>query len=49
MKRSLTLIALAAFQFTFAQKKPLDHSVYDAWQSLGEKSMSNNGKIVAYT
>lgn len=32
-----------------AQKKPLDHSVYDAWQSIGEHAISNNGKWVMYT
>jgi dipeptidyl aminopeptidase/acylaminoacyl peptidase len=32
-----------------AQKKPLDHSVYDGWQSIGERAISNNGKFVAYT
>ncbi|MDF2191776.1 prolyl oligopeptidase family serine peptidase [Paraflavitalea sp. CAU 1676] len=31
-----------------AQKKPLDHSVYDGWQSIGERAISNNGKYVAY-
>jgi len=34
---------------SFAQKKPLDHTVYDAWQSIGEKLISNNGRYVAYT
>lgn len=32
----------------FAQKKPLDHSVYDSWQSIGEKAISNDGKWVVY-
>ena len=32
-----------------AQKKSLDHSVYDSWQSIGEKLISANGKFVAYT
>jgi dienelactone hydrolase len=32
-----------------AQKKPLDHSVYDGWQSIGERMISNNGKWVVYT
>jgi dienelactone hydrolase len=36
-------------QFSFAQKKPLDHSVYDGWQSVGERYISNNGKYVVYT
>ncbi|WP_276486138.1 alpha/beta hydrolase family protein [Paraflavitalea pollutisoli] len=31
-----------------AQKKPLDHTVYDGWQSIGERAISNNGKYVAY-
>ena len=33
----------------FAQKKPLDHTVYDGWQSIGERMISNNGKWVVYT
>ena len=32
-----------------AQKRPLDHSVYDAWQSTGERLISNNGRWVVYT
>ena len=32
-----------------AQKKPLDHSVYDSWETIGEKLISANGKIVVYT
>lgn len=32
-----------------AQKKPLDHSVYDGWQNIGEKLISNDGKWVVYT
>src|SRR5690242_5764605 len=35
--------------FLFAQKKPLDHSVYDGWQSIGERTISNDGKWVVYT
>lgn len=35
---------------THAQsKKPLDHSVYDGWQSIGVKTISNNGVWTAYT
>ena len=34
---------------TFAQKKPLDHTVYDSWQSIGERMISNDGKWVVYT
>ncbi len=32
-----------------AQKKPLNHSVYDGWQSIGERMISNNGKWIVYT
>ena len=32
-----------------AQKKPLDHSVYDQWQSFGERYISNNGSVIVYT
>lgn len=35
--------------YLFAQKKPLDHSVYDGWQSNGERMISNDGKWVVYT
>ena len=35
--------------FLLAQKKPLDHSVYDGWQSIGERMISNDGKWVVYT
>jgi len=48
MKR-LFLLFLAAPLHLFAQKKPLDHSVYDGWQSIGERMISNNGKWVVYT
>lgn len=32
-----------------AQKKPLDHTVYDSWQHIGERMISNDGKWVIYT
>ncbi|GAB2689426.1 prolyl oligopeptidase family serine peptidase [Mucilaginibacter koreensis] len=44
------LIAATAFQ-SFAQtspKKPIDHSVYDGWQSISNERISNNGKWVVY-
>ncbi|HEV8282968.1 MAG TPA: prolyl oligopeptidase family serine peptidase [Chitinophagaceae bacterium] len=34
--------------FVSAQKKPLNHSVYDGWQSIGERMVSNDGKWVVY-
>ncbi len=48
MKRIIILFLLLPFAL-FAQKKPLDHTVYDGWQSIGERMISNDGKWVVYT
>jgi dipeptidyl aminopeptidase/acylaminoacyl peptidase len=48
MKRLFSLFLLSPF-ILFAQKKPLDHTVYDSWQSIGERMISNDGKWVLYT
>jgi Prolyl oligopeptidase family len=34
---------------TAQNKKPLDHTVYDSWKSIGERLISNDGKFVVYT
>jgi dipeptidyl aminopeptidase/acylaminoacyl peptidase len=47
----LTLFALFAVCSVSAQntnKKPLDHSVYDGWQSIDNERISNNGEWVIY-
>jgi dipeptidyl aminopeptidase/acylaminoacyl peptidase len=50
MKKAAVLVfCLSTFYFLSAQKKPLDHSVYDGWQHIGERLISNNGKWVVYT
>ncbi len=49
MKTFAFLIFLSFSIVSFSQKKPLDHSVYDGWQSIGEKAISNDGKWVIYT
>src|SRR6476469_3945654 len=46
--RYLSLLTLLIAFSASAQKKPLDHTVYDAWQSITEKAISKNGKIVTY-
>jgi dipeptidyl aminopeptidase/acylaminoacyl peptidase len=33
----------------YGQKKPLDHSVYDNWQNIGARKISNDGKRIAYS
>lgn len=48
MKRILTALLLSPV-LLFAQKKPLDHTVYDGWQSIGEKIISNDGRWLAWT
>ncbi|HNU13998.1 MAG TPA: S9 family peptidase, partial [Chitinophagaceae bacterium] len=48
-KTLLLLIYLLSVVFVFGQKKPLDHSVYDGWQRIGERMISNDGKWVVYT
>lgn len=42
------VVFLVIINFISAQKKPLDHSVYDAWQSVGSRMISNDGKWLGY-
>src|SRR5215212_3810918 len=49
MKHLITLLLFIIPLSLLAQKKPLDHSVYDSWQSIGERMISNDGKWVVYT
>ncbi|MEY4629343.1 MAG: hypothetical protein RLZZ595_1669, partial [Bacteroidota bacterium] len=50
MRLSLPFFLLVLFCVpAIAQKKQLDHSVYDGWQSIGERKISANGEWVAYT
>ena len=50
MKRTFTLFTVIICSITLltAQKKPLDHSVYDNWKSLGIAAMSQDGKFSLY-
>lgn len=32
----------------YAQKKPLDHGVYDAWETIAERMVSNDGRYVVF-
>jgi dipeptidyl aminopeptidase/acylaminoacyl peptidase len=49
MRKTLFFALFFTSQVVIAQKKPLDHSVYDGWQSIGERMISNDGKWVVYT
>ncbi|MDG2463947.1 MAG: prolyl oligopeptidase family serine peptidase [Crocinitomicaceae bacterium] len=48
MKWSLSLIFVSFFFQTFAQKKQLDHTVYDDWKSLNSSNLSKDGNFVSY-
>ncbi|WP_298391727.1 prolyl oligopeptidase family serine peptidase [Hydrotalea sp.] len=50
MRKFLLLCCAAMVVSTIsAQKKVLNHTVYDDWQSIGEKQISNNGQVVVFT
>ena len=49
MKIVSTFVVFVISIHLSAQKKPLTHAVYDGWQSIGERYISNDGKFVAYT
>ncbi|WP_126652310.1 alpha/beta hydrolase family protein [Chryseobacterium aureum] len=50
MKLKCTVFILLIMTcFVYAQKKPLDHSVYDSWQNIGSRKISNDGKWIAYS
>ena len=34
---------------SYGQKKPLDHTVYDGWQNIAERLISDNGDFIAFT
>lgn len=48
MKKLLFLFISMSCLSAFAQKKPLDHTVYDGWQSIAERMLSNDGKFLSY-
>ena len=50
MKRILLLTYCFIVCFDlYAQKKQLDHSVYDSWQRIAERTLSPDGKWVIFT
>ena len=49
MKRTILTAALIfATVFGWYQKKPIDHSVYEAWKSVGAFTMSEDGKYTIF-
>ncbi|MGK6351142.1 prolyl oligopeptidase family serine peptidase [Parapedobacter sp. DT-150] len=45
---STLLLFLFAVHCASAQKKPLDHSVYDGWQSISSSAISKDGRFIYY-
>lgn len=45
----LAICLISTVSFLNAQKKPLDHTVYDSWQSISERLLSNDGRYIAFT
>ncbi|HKG08301.1 MAG TPA: prolyl oligopeptidase family serine peptidase [Pedobacter sp.] len=48
MYKYLSLALLLFASVCFAQKKPLNHSVYDTWEAISFKRLSNNGEWAGY-
>ncbi|MDR6943611.1 S9 family peptidase [Mucilaginibacter pocheonensis] len=52
MRKTLLLLVLIFIALNVlaqkASKKPLDHSVFDGWQSISNQRISNNGKWISY-
>lgn len=52
MRKTLLLLLSVSFFFNVsaqkAAKKPLDNTVFDGWQNIGNQHISNNGKWVFY-
>ena len=50
MRRAIPLLIFLMLVYpALAQKRPLDPSVYDGWQRIGERVLSGDGKYIAYT
>ncbi len=49
MRKTLFFACLLWSITLLAQKKTLDHTVYDAWESIAERQISDNGEWVSFT
>lgn len=49
MKLAALFLGLSLSTCVFAQKKPLDHSVYDQWQSVKETIIQPQGQFIVYS
>ena len=44
----LPVLLFISINLSAQTKKPLDHSVYDGWKTIGERMISNDGKFIVY-
>lgn len=44
----LPVLLIVSISITAQTKKPLDHTVYDGWKSVGERIISNDGQYAVY-
>jgi dipeptidyl aminopeptidase/acylaminoacyl peptidase len=49
LKKLIPLVLVFLTSLSFAQKKPLNHTVYDNWETVGTKQLSNNGLWAGYS
>lgn len=47
-KAYIILLLLGFLSVAHAQKKPLDHSVYDSWKSIANTQLTTDGKYLLY-
>ncbi len=45
----LSVSCLLSVFISAQSKKPLDHTVYDSWEVISERLISNDGRYIAYT
>ncbi len=48
-KFGLLFLGLSAISLSYAQKKPIDHSVYDSWKSIAKPEISKSGNLIYYS
>lgn len=47
-KRLLLWCGLSIAALSYAQKKPLDHSVYDGWKRINNQTITPKGEMISY-
>ena len=48
MKTFLLLLSLLFISTAFSQKKVIDHTAYDGWNTLKSEKISNDGNVICY-